>query len=244
MLFRRGLLPRLLLLLFVAGCGGGGWHGYGRLRWWCPGQRRCRRQQRRGRRDERCGRPRRARAAARAPRGTTGGATAGAGAGGSAGSGGIAGSGGSGGSAAGAAGNGGVAGAAGRGPGAAGTGVAGAGGQGGRGGAAGAAGRGGSSGARRPAPVRHRWHRHPARELAGSAPAQLHRFALRHVHPLRHPDVHREHGRSRTCRSSMFNPVNLNPGQWADAAMAGKMKYAVLTTRHHDGFALWPSRGR
>ena len=40
---------------------------------------------------------------------------------------------------------------------------------------------------------------------------------------------------------SMFNPVNLNPGQWADAAVAAKMKYAVLTTRHHDGFALWPS---
>jgi alpha-L-fucosidase len=39
----------------------------------------------------------------------------------------------------------------------------------------------------------------------------------------------------------MFNPVNLNPGQWADAAVAAKMKYGVLTTRHHDGFALWPS---
>ncbi len=40
---------------------------------------------------------------------------------------------------------------------------------------------------------------------------------------------------------SMFNPTNLNPGQWADAAVAAKMKYGVLTTRHHDGFALWPS---
>jgi alpha-L-fucosidase len=35
--------------------------------------------------------------------------------------------------------------------------------------------------------------------------------------------------------------VNLNPGQWADAAVAAKMKFGVLTTRHHDGFALWPS---
>jgi alpha-L-fucosidase len=39
-----------------------------------------------------------------------------------------------------------------------------------------------------------------------------------------------------------FNPAGLDPGQWADAAVAAKMKYAVLTTRHHDGFALWPSK--
>lgn len=37
----------------------------------------------------------------------------------------------------------------------------------------------------------------------------------------------------------MFNPTNLNPAQWADAAVAAKMKYAVLTAKHHDGFALW-----
>ena len=39
----------------------------------------------------------------------------------------------------------------------------------------------------------------------------------------------------------MFNPIGLDPGQWADAAVAAHMKYGVLTTRHHDGFALWPS---
>ena len=39
-----------------------------------------------------------------------------------------------------------------------------------------------------------------------------------------------------------FNPAGLDPGQWADAAVAAKMKYGVLTTHHHDGFALWPSR--
>lgn len=39
-----------------------------------------------------------------------------------------------------------------------------------------------------------------------------------------------------------FDPTKLDPGQWADAAAAAKMKYGVLTTRHHDGFALWPSR--
>ena len=41
---------------------------------------------------------------------------------------------------------------------------------------------------------------------------------------------------------SQFNPTALDPGQWADAAAAAQMKYGVLTTRHHDGFALWPSR--
>ncbi len=39
-----------------------------------------------------------------------------------------------------------------------------------------------------------------------------------------------------------FNPTSLNPGQWADAAVAAKMKFGVLTARHHDGFALWPSQ--
>jgi alpha-L-fucosidase len=38
-----------------------------------------------------------------------------------------------------------------------------------------------------------------------------------------------------------FNPTALDPGQWADAAVAAHMTYGVLTTRHHDGFALWNS---
>ena len=41
---------------------------------------------------------------------------------------------------------------------------------------------------------------------------------------------------------SRFDPTDLDPGQWADAAVAAKMKYGVLTARHHDGFALWPSK--
>jgi alpha-L-fucosidase len=40
----------------------------------------------------------------------------------------------------------------------------------------------------------------------------------------------------------LFNPAGLDPGQWADAAASAHMKYAVLTTHHHDGFALWPSK--
>ena len=41
---------------------------------------------------------------------------------------------------------------------------------------------------------------------------------------------------------TQFNPTGLDPGQWADAAVAAEMKYGVLTTHHHDGFALWPSK--
>jgi len=39
-----------------------------------------------------------------------------------------------------------------------------------------------------------------------------------------------------------FNPTNLDAEQWADAAVSAKMTYGVLTTRHHDGFALWDSQ--
>lgn len=39
-----------------------------------------------------------------------------------------------------------------------------------------------------------------------------------------------------------FAPRRLNPGQWAEIALEAGMKYAVLTTKHHDGFCLWPSR--
>jgi alpha-L-fucosidase len=41
---------------------------------------------------------------------------------------------------------------------------------------------------------------------------------------------------------TQFNPAKLDASQWADAAAAARMKYGVLTARHHDGFALWPSK--
>ncbi|MDF3141013.1 MULTISPECIES: alpha-L-fucosidase [unclassified Streptomyces] len=40
---------------------------------------------------------------------------------------------------------------------------------------------------------------------------------------------------------TLFAPPSVNCAQWADAAAAAKMSYGILTTRHHDGFALWPS---
>lgn len=38
-----------------------------------------------------------------------------------------------------------------------------------------------------------------------------------------------------------FNPTNYNPDKWLKTAKAAGFTYAVLTTRHHEGFALWPS---
>jgi len=38
-----------------------------------------------------------------------------------------------------------------------------------------------------------------------------------------------------------FNPQSYDPEKWLKAAKDAGFVYAVLTTRHHEGFALWPS---
>lgn len=38
-----------------------------------------------------------------------------------------------------------------------------------------------------------------------------------------------------------FNPQRYDPDKWLKAAKAAGFEYVVLTTRHHEGFALWPS---
>ena len=38
-----------------------------------------------------------------------------------------------------------------------------------------------------------------------------------------------------------FRPQNYDPDKWLKAAKDAGFVYAVLTTRHHEGFALWPS---
>jgi len=38
-----------------------------------------------------------------------------------------------------------------------------------------------------------------------------------------------------------FNPTNFHPEVWLKKAKAAGFQYAVLTTKHHNGFALWPS---
>jgi alpha-L-fucosidase len=42
-------------------------------------------------------------------------------------------------------------------------------------------------------------------------------------------------------QAASFNPKKYDPDKWLRAAKAAGFKYAVLTTRHHEGFALWPS---
>ena len=42
--------------------------------------------------------------------------------------------------------------------------------------------------------------------------------------------------------ASTWNPQNFNAKEWAQTAVAGGFKYAVLTTRHHDGYCLWKTQ--
>src|SRR5512139_548352 len=39
-----------------------------------------------------------------------------------------------------------------------------------------------------------------------------------------------------------FNPVNYNPKEWVAMARAAGMKYITITSKHHDGFAMFDSR--
>lgn len=39
-----------------------------------------------------------------------------------------------------------------------------------------------------------------------------------------------------------FRPTRFDPSQWAEACRRAGMRYALFTTKHHDGFCLWDSR--
>ena len=39
-----------------------------------------------------------------------------------------------------------------------------------------------------------------------------------------------------------FNPVGFNAGEWAGLAREAGAKYIVITSKHHDGFAIWRSK--
>lgn len=39
-----------------------------------------------------------------------------------------------------------------------------------------------------------------------------------------------------------FNPVKFNADEWIGLAREAGMKYFVITSKHHDGFVLWPSK--
>ncbi|MBG0858995.1 MAG: alpha-L-fucosidase [Bacteroidales bacterium] len=41
---------------------------------------------------------------------------------------------------------------------------------------------------------------------------------------------------------AFFNPVNYNPAEWVALAKAAGMKYITITSKHHDGFAMFDSK--
>ncbi len=43
-------------------------------------------------------------------------------------------------------------------------------------------------------------------------------------------------------QSCLWNPERYDPREWARVAKRAGMRYAVLTSRHHDGYCLWDSR--
>lgn len=40
---------------------------------------------------------------------------------------------------------------------------------------------------------------------------------------------------------ALFDPASVDTDQWADALVSAGMRGVILTCKHHDGFALWPS---
>ncbi len=40
---------------------------------------------------------------------------------------------------------------------------------------------------------------------------------------------------------AIVDPCDLDPSQWAKTAADAGMKYLVVTTKHHDGFCMWPT---
>ena len=44
-----------------------------------------------------------------------------------------------------------------------------------------------------------------------------------------------------TASPDLFHPTALDTDQWAAAAQSAHMTWGCLTTRHHDGFCLWPT---
>ena len=41
---------------------------------------------------------------------------------------------------------------------------------------------------------------------------------------------------------AFFNPISFNPAEWVALAKAAGMKYITITSKHHDGFAMFDSK--
>ena len=69
-------------------------------------------------------------------------------------------------------------------------------------------------------------------------------------HELRHPriELRGPSPRRRVDRTTYmkladrWNPASFDPHLWLDLAEEAGMEYAVLTTKHHDGFCLWDTK--
>lgn len=46
----------------------------------------------------------------------------------------------------------------------------------------------------------------------------------------------------REMKTERFNPIQLDCEEWIKAACDAGAKYAIFTTKHHDGFSNWPSK--
>jgi alpha-L-fucosidase len=45
-----------------------------------------------------------------------------------------------------------------------------------------------------------------------------------------------------TSPPDLFQPTAFDTDQWAAAAQSANMTWGCLTTRHHDGFCIWPTK--
>lgn len=53
---------------------------------------------------------------------------------------------------------------------------------------------------------------------------------------------HNEEWTDGTKEPTTFNPTDFNARQWVETAKASGMKYLVITAKHHDGFATYPTQ--
>ena len=58
------------------------------------------------------------------------------------------------------------------------------------------------------------------------------------------PEYHAKHhpNKSYSDFAAEFTAENFRPEEWADLIKRSGARYVVLTSKHHEGFALWPSR--